>query len=878
MARYYNLLMDAGTSQGPYSAYADSVSPSNLLALYDGTGYYQHITFAQATTPPGIGVIVPDSALNVVVVNEIAGLNIQQVIFVGVPSVTPSPTVTLSPSVTPSPSPVGYQFGTYTAGSPGSAPTPYTDSTTACRQSDTLTGQNLYQKPADGATPLVGAQLYTDLACTTAWNPSIGGNRWFKLGRSSTYWAVEVSTGGAIQTVINCTSIPSTTPSATVTQTPTVTPTISTTASVSITPTPTISTTASVSRTPSITPTPSPVGFQFGTYTSGAPGSAPTDYGDSATACRQSDTLTGQNLYQKPADGGTPNVGAQLYTDLACTVAWAPAIGSSRWFKLGRSSTYWAVQVSIGGIVQAVTACTLIPSNTPSASITPTPTKTPTPTQTPTISTTATVSSTPSATVTPTISTTASVSRTPSVTPTPSPVGFQFGTYTSGAPGSAPTDYANSATACRQSDTLTGQNLYQKPADGATPNPTAQLYTNVSCTTAWSPSIPGNRWFKLGRSGVYWAVEVSTGGVIQTVINCTNIPSNTPSATVTPTPTPTTSIIRTPAYTSQGYQTCYSTTLYPVYLDTNPNSYTYNHYFAGAGTIDLGTSPPAAGNNTDVWVDNESTRCNIVSNVCYEEKQQTQTNPCGASGNGATRWVSNPGGTACNTTQNWVDEGSTFCSDCYVYQTQRQTNPCATGYNTTRNVKLGQGAPCDYAAHYTNSVGTLWTCSSGNVINSFEVLRNSNPCFSGNQFYSNGNTYVNDPSNSENDVAEVYSLHRCSDGATLFSVPYCIGYLIPGVRVELSDGTVCYVITTLPTSYADVYSVTQIAGAGCPTTYTQFQSPCDGSYYFYTGALSANFYFSTDVPYQCIDYIGGTTSPLGSEIYNISIGDCGGCP
>ena len=123
--------MDSGTSQGPYSAYADSVSPSNLLALYDGTGYYEHITYAQATTYPGIGVIVPDATNNIIVVNEIAGLNIQQVIYVGPASASPTPTVTMTPSITPTPSPVGFQFGTFTVGSSGAAPTDYADVGTA---------------------------------------------------------------------------------------------------------------------------------------------------------------------------------------------------------------------------------------------------------------------------------------------------------------------------------------------------------------------------------------------------------------------------------------------------------------------------------------------------------------------------------------------------------------------------------------------------------------------------------------------------------------------------------------------------------------------------------------------------------------------------
>ena len=487
-----------------------------------------------------------------------------------------------------------------------------------------------------------------------------------------------------------------------------------------------------------------------------------------------------------------------------------------------------------------------------------------TPTQTPTYT------PTPTNTSTPTQTSTTTLTATQTQTPTPTTPAIQFGTYTANSPGSAPTPYTESSTACRQSNTLTGQQLYQSPSAGISPGIGYQLYTNVSLTTAWNPSIAGNRWFKMSRGGTYWAVEVSISGIIQSFIDCSTIPTQTP----TPTVTPTTSIIRTPNYANQGYQTCYSTTLYTVYLDINPNSYTYNHYFAGAGTIDLGTSPPAAGNNTDVWSDNGNYRCNSSTYPCVEEKQQTQTNPCGVSGNGATRWVANPGGTQCNTTQNWVNEGSTFCSSCVVYQTQRQTNPCAADYNTTRNVNLGAGAPCNYNASYSDVVGTLWYCPS-NQPNSAEVFVNTNPCFTGNQWYSNGNTYSSNPSNTENDVAEVYSLRRCSDLAILYSIVYCKGTFTPNTRVELSDGTICYIITTLTVNYADVYSITAIGGTGCPEVYTQFVD-CYSNYWYINGTTYNNGQ-SNEVPDLCLFNQGQTDTPLGTIVYNFAAADCN-CP
>ena len=63
--------MDSGSSLGPYDAYYDSVSPSNLLTLYYGGGLATGLTYSQVTTYPGVWVLVPDVASSVVIVNTI---------------------------------------------------------------------------------------------------------------------------------------------------------------------------------------------------------------------------------------------------------------------------------------------------------------------------------------------------------------------------------------------------------------------------------------------------------------------------------------------------------------------------------------------------------------------------------------------------------------------------------------------------------------------------------------------------------------------------------------------------------------------------------------------------------------------------------------
>jgi hypothetical protein len=148
---------------------------------------------------------------------------------------------------------------------------------------------------------------------------------------------------------------------------------------------------------------PAVVGIQFDTFTAGAFGDAPTDYTNSTTACRQSDVLIGQKLYQSPLGGAIPAEGYQLYTDSTLTTAWAPSIPSQRWFKFGSGATYWAVFVSTAGVIitsGGVVDCSTIPTNTPTPTLTPTPTKTLTPTPTPTTSVTATKTPTPTPTQT----------------------------------------------------------------------------------------------------------------------------------------------------------------------------------------------------------------------------------------------------------------------------------------------------------------------------------------------------------------------------------------------------------------------------------------------------------------------------------------------
>ena len=90
-------------------------------------------------------------------------------------------------------------------------------------------------------------------------------------------------------------------------------------------------------------------------------------------------------MYQSPVAGTSPGVGYQLYTDTSLTIAWNPSIAGDRWFKMSRGGTYWAILVSIGGVIQSFIDCSTIPTNTPTQTQTPTNTSTPTNTPTQTV-------------------------------------------------------------------------------------------------------------------------------------------------------------------------------------------------------------------------------------------------------------------------------------------------------------------------------------------------------------------------------------------------------------------------------------------------------------------------------------------------------------
>jgi len=85
---------------------------------------------------------------------------------------------------------------------------------------------------------------------------------------------------------------------------------------------------------------------------------------------------------------------------------------------------------------------------------------------------------------------------------------------------------------------------------------------------------------------------------------------------------------------------------------------------------------------TATWTNEGSAYCES----CVSKQSQRDTNTCSATYN-QTRVINS--GSACNTTQSWVNSGSFDCyGTCNKYNVEVQNNPCAAGYNTTRQGSL----------------------------------------------------------------------------------------------------------------------------------------------------------------------------------------------
>lgn len=385
----------------------------------------------------------------------------------------------------------------------------------------------------------------------------------------------------------------------------------------------------------------------------------------------------------------------------------------------------------------------------------------------------------------------------------------------------------------------------------------------------------------------------------------------TTSVVVTQESDPSTAVCVTSANWVFQYYNCFGCTTRSVERDMNPCSSTYLGYTVNHG-VNVGTVAPTntgACNTSQIWTDTGVTRCNN----CVNEKEQEQTNSC-ATGHTTKRWVA--GGSACSTTQVWTDTGVTRCNECVNEKEQEQTNSCAAGSGTKRWV--AGGSSCSYTANYSIADGTYWTCDGQGNTTANTIYKNSNGCFSGNQWSLLGTTYASKPTENTqpstvqnwqptpdvngycigsdyyqpqtqinpcainyggtrdylleaNSSAcnEMYILYNCADGSTGYSIAYAPGTFVFNQRVT-SNGVIYRITGTAGANLAGSTVITSTGAYGCPQI-TQLFSFCDGQYYWINGTYNGSGFLDNGL---CVEVQGVTAVPQGTEVYNYTEGVC----
>lgn len=247
---------------------------------------------------------------------------------------------------------------------------------------------------------------------------------------------------------------------------------------------------------------------------------------------------------------------------------------------------------------------------------------------------------------------------------------------------------------------------------------------------------------------------------------------------------------------------------YQPQINNNPCSSTYgqtrNYY--------LGSAAPCNYDPAYTSVVGTLYVCNVAGGGVNSYTVYQNTNSCFLGDqyyatNGST-YASNPSNSYPDTTQNWVQNGSNYCSGVDLYQPQIQNNPCAVNYGGTR----------DYL-----------------------IEANSNTC------------------------AEVYVLVDCLTSGTAFSIVYPKNTFAVNDRVT-SSGVTYRIDSVTTTGSAGSYVLTSTGSTGCPE-FTQFYDVCTGSTYYMAGTGMAGLGYSSDTG-TCLNVTGTTTSPSGTQIYN----------
>ena len=171
-----------------------------------------------------------------------------------------------------------------------------------------------------------------------------------------------------------------------------------------------------------------------------------------------------------------------------------------------------------------------------------------------------------------------------------------------------------------------------------------------------------------------------------------------------------------PILTYWNYSVCWDCVSYPVYRNTNTCSPTYGNYYVG-GEDQGATAPTASSCNYDpIWTPTGYTTCigcsNVTvyrnTNICSSTYQHYQVN-------GSDVGTTEPSRATCNTSPNFVNDGSnTICQGYNLHQRTIDNNPCSASYGNNGVGALIQAnsASCGYTTATFNTFVSLVDAAS----------------------------------------------------------------------------------------------------------------------------------------------------------------------
>jgi hypothetical protein len=165
-----------------------------------------------------------------------------------------------------------------------------------------------------------------------------------------------------------------------------------------------------------------------------------------------------------------------------------------------------------------------------------------------------------------------------------------------------------------------------------------------------------------------------------------------------------TACLSTTATWTYVYQNCLSCVTRNIYQDTNSCSATYGQYKINPdGTAQVGApTNTGACDTAQNWTDNGTVLCIDCTNVTVYKN----TNPCSSNHNfyrytnptlsATITQESDPSGTACVTSANWVFQHYN-CLNCVTRNVERDMNPCSSTYlgYTVNRINVGSQAPAN---------------------------------------------------------------------------------------------------------------------------------------------------------------------------------------